>query len=100
MHLHINNDKGVVLKTICDFGQEKLNYMKTKFPDSVLYTDEQSIFEDRDIDILSIASYDNYHSKLIVKAFENGEHVMVEKLLCLRLDELIELYPLHEKMPC
>ena len=66
----------VVLKTICDFEQEKLNDVKNKFPDSEIYTDDRSIFEDNDIDIVSISSYDNYHSKQIVKAFENGKHVM------------------------
>jgi len=95
--LAYKNHEGVVLKTICDFDQEKLNDMKTKFPDSVLYTDEQSIFEDKDIDIVSIASYDNYHSKQIVKAFENGKHVMAEKPLCLRLDEMIEIKAAQKK---
>ena len=89
--LAYKNHKGVVLKTICDFNQEKLNDMKTKFPDSVLYTDDQSIFEDKNIDIVSIASYDNYHSKQIIKAFNNGKHVLAEKPLCLRLDEMVQI---------
>ena len=74
--LAYKNHNQVVLKTICDFEQEKLNDVKNKFPDSEIYTDDRSIFEDNDIDIVSISSYDNYHSKQIVKAFENGKHVM------------------------
>jgi len=91
---------GSRLKSVCDFGIEKLKDLKSKFPEASNYNNDQSILEDVNIDIISIASYDNYHSKPIVKAFKNGKHVMAEKLLCLRLDELIELYPLHEKMPC
>ena len=89
--LAYQNHKDVILKAIYDFKKEKLDDMKNKFPVTATYTDERSIFEDKDIDIVSIASYDNYHSKQIVKAFENGKHVMTEKPLCLTRDEMLKI---------
>ena len=98
--LSYQQHSGFRLKSVCDFGIEKLKDIKSKFREASNYNNDQSILEDVNIDIISIDSYDNYHLKPIVKAFENGKHVMGEKQLCLRLDELIELYSLHEKMPC
>ena len=71
--------------------------MKNKFPDSDIYTDDRSILEDKNIDIVSIASYDNYHSKQIVKAFENGKHVMAEKPLCLSWDEMVLIHDIQKQ---
>ena len=54
--------QNTVLKTVCDFDQKKLKKLKTKFPDVSMVTNDQLILEDEDIDVVSIASYDNYHS--------------------------------------
>ena len=89
--LAYQNHDEAYLKTVCDFNQEKLKELKTEFPNVSMETNDQSILEDADIDIVSIASYDNYHSKQIVKAFENGKHVVAEKPLCLNLDEMLEI---------
>jgi predicted dehydrogenase len=95
--LTYKNHNEVVLKIICDFDHEKLKKLKTKFPDVSMETNDQSILENEDIDIISIASYDNCHSKQIVKAFENGKHIMAEKPLCLNQDEMLEIQAAHKQ---
>ena len=42
-----------------------------------IYESDQEIIGD-DIDLISIASYDNYHHEQVINAIKN-KHVMVEK---------------------
>ena len=83
---------GSRLKSLCDFDRKKIKEMKTKFPEANIFHNNQSILKDDEIDIVSIASYDNYHSKQIVQAFENGKHVMAEKPLCMNREEMDRIH--------
>ena len=85
------NHKEIILKKVCDLDQKKLNNLNIKFPNLLTVTDDQLILKDADIDIVSIASYDNYHANQITQAIENGKHVMAEKPLCLSLEEMIKI---------
>jgi len=42
---------------------------------------------DESLDIISIASHDNYHAEQVVAALEHGKHVFVEKPLCMSREE-------------
>jgi predicted dehydrogenase len=48
----------------------------------------QQILRDPEVEIVSIASYDDAHYEQVVAALEAGKHVFVEKPLCRTLDEL------------
>tara|TARA_Y100001980_G_C14546678_1_gene326894 strand:+ start:810 stop:1802 length:993 start_codon:yes stop_codon:yes gene_type:complete len=76
-----------------DFDILKLNNLKTKFPNVKIYNSDLEIFDDEKIDLVSIASYDNYHAEQILNAIDKNKHVMVEKPICLskkELDQIIE----------
>lgn len=45
----------------------------------------------KDVQIVSIASYDDAHYEQVVKALEAGKHVFVEKPVCTNLEELREI---------
>ena len=85
------------LKTICDFNHNKLAELKKGFPNVLMETKSQSILDDDDIDIVSIASYDNFHLSQIIQALESGKHVMSEKPLCLNWGEMLQIYKAHQK---
>ena len=53
--------------------------------------------DDNSIDIVSIASYDNYHCDQIVRAFHNGKHVMAEKPICLNRNEMEKIIDAQER---
>ena len=97
--LAYQNHANINLKSIYDFDQQKTNELKTKFPGVSIADKDQSIFNDKDIDIISIASYDNYHSNQIIQAFENGKHVMAEKPLCLNHNEMLEIFEAQKQNP-
>jgi predicted dehydrogenase len=67
----------------CDFSEEKRKAARAKYPDISNYENSEAILKNPKIDIVSIASYDNYHYEQIVGALENDKHVFVEKPLCL-----------------
>ena len=49
------------LKTLCDFDLKILNHVSKKYKNLALTNDTKDIFNDKSIDLVSIASYDNYH---------------------------------------
>jgi len=91
------NDPRCNLVSICDIDQKKDEYLKNKFPRAKIVHDTNQILNDKQIDIVSVASYDNYHCGQIVKAIQNNKHVMAEKPICLNDNELKEIYNAQKK---
>ncbi|MBL4654259.1 MAG: Gfo/Idh/MocA family oxidoreductase [Bacteroidia bacterium] len=76
---------------ICDFSTDTLENIGQKYNGVLKTRNAEELLENTNIDIISIASYDNYHAEQIVKAFENNKHVFVEKPLCLHEAEAIKI---------
>ena len=72
---------------ICDFNKDKLSEVKQRHPNCKAELDPNEILNDPSIDIVSIASFDNFHFSQIMQALDNDKHVFVEKPLCLTRDE-------------
>jgi len=72
---------------LCDFSEDKLFACQEKYQDVKVTKDADDILQDPQIDVVSIASYDNFHYEQIIKALRNGKHVFVEKPLCLHRKE-------------
>tara|TARA_Y100001935_G_scaffold253199_1_gene258786 strand:+ start:13246 stop:14247 length:1002 start_codon:yes stop_codon:yes gene_type:complete len=88
-----------ILKSVCDFDQVKLENAKIKFPNCELFTSDNEIINDKSIDLISVASFDNFHSNQIIRSINNGKHVMAEKPLCLHPEELIKIIEAKENNP-
>ncbi|MBP9864899.1 MAG: Gfo/Idh/MocA family oxidoreductase [Candidatus Omnitrophica bacterium] len=84
---------------LCDFSDEKMAEAKRKYPHCVVEKDANAILDNPAIDVVSIASYDNFHHEQIVKAIRNGKHVFVEKPLCLFEKEAAEIRKLLREHP-
>lgn len=88
-HAQIYNlNKKVDLVALCDFNKKKLDFYKKKFPNCLFTDDANVVFRDPTIDIVSIASYDNFHFRHIIKAIKYKKNFFVEKPFCLKLTEL------------
>jgi predicted dehydrogenase len=72
---------------VCDFNVKKINKVKKKYPGINFITDSKKIFKDSEINLISIASYDNYHFAHIKKSILNNKHIFVEKPMCLNYRE-------------
>jgi predicted dehydrogenase len=84
---------------LCDFSDEKLEMAQEKYPQLKLSKDADELLNDPEIDVISIATYDNYHHDQIAKAITNGKHIFVEKPICLYEQELINIRALFIQNP-
>lgn len=74
---------GCRVVALCDFSDEKLSMARRKYPGMLITDNDREILHSPEIDVVSIASYDNYHYEQIMTALGCGKHVFVEKPLCL-----------------
>ncbi|MGE5417643.1 MAG: Gfo/Idh/MocA family protein [Acidobacteriota bacterium] len=84
---------------ICDFDLAKLQSVHQEIPEARAVVDADEILLDPEIDVVSIASFDNYHYDQIVKAIDNNKHLMVEKPLCLYEHEARHIKELLSQKP-
>ena len=85
--------------SLCDSNPEKLREVGSRHPHCSLFSDASHILKDESIDIVSIASFDNYHKEQVIQAIDNGKHVFVEKPLCLTEEELKDIVYALERNP-
>lgn len=84
---------------LCDFSEDKLNLAREKYPKFRFAEQADDILNDSQIDVVSIASYDNYHYEQIIKAINNNKHIFVEKPLCLYREQAQHIYSLLRTKP-
>lgn len=72
---------------LCDKDPIKLAEVGSRHPGRRLTVDATVILHDPEIDIVSIASYDNDHHDQVLAAIAAGKHIFVEKPLCLTDEE-------------
>ena len=85
-------DKLALVTHLCDFDEEKIRYLKDKYPDKVVIEDPNELIENQNLDVISIASFDNFHYEQIIKCIANGKHIFVEKPMCLTKKQLDDIY--------
>ena len=76
------------LVSICDFNKNKLSEIGSEFPNAKKTQDDRDILLNPDIDLVCIASYDEFHYQQVIACLDNGKHVYVEKPICLKHHEL------------
>lgn len=81
--LAFNSHPACEIAALCDFSDKRLAMIKKCCPKARFTKKADEILNDPGIDLVSIASYDNYHFDQIIRALCNGKHVFTEKPLCL-----------------
>ncbi len=67
------------LVAVCDHDSETLAQVAPKFPGARVVRRDAEILDDPTINLVCIASYDNFHFAQTLRALEQGKHVFVEK---------------------
>ncbi len=88
---------GSKVKIICEKNKKKIQMLKKKYPDKIITSNEESIFLDKQINLVSIASYDNYHYNQILKCLRFNKNIIIEKPMCLNSNQLKNIYKLIKK---
>ena len=71
--------KSLRLHVNLDFDKNVKTSVIAKYPSINFVNSENDILYDPEIDVVTIASWDNYHYNQIIKALENWKHIFVEK---------------------
>ncbi len=77
--------------SICDFDEAKLAEVGGRYPDIRRVGDAEEILSNSNIDVVSIASYDDMHHEQIIRALDAGKHVFAEKPLCQTIEHAREI---------
>jgi predicted dehydrogenase len=83
--------RNAVLYAICDVADDLLARMATVHEPRVTYREFDQMLADPQVDAVLIATADQYHVPLCLKAIEAGKHVLVEKPLGVTVEKCEEL---------
>jgi len=85
------------LKYISSSGGLTSTILAKKFSIANSTTDNSSIMNDKDVDLVIVTTRHNSHASLVIQALDHGKHVFVEKPLALNLTELDQIIYAIEK---
>ncbi len=88
------------VKSICDIDAEKLGSVGSKYNIENRFSDYRKITEDKEIDVVSICTYDDVHAEQVISALEHKKHVMVEKPLAVTAGQADDLAKAYIKSGC
>jgi len=95
----INKYKKSKVSILYEKDKSKIPLLKKKYPNIKVVSSEREIFQDKKINLVSIASYDNYHFSQIVKCIKYNKNIIIEKPMCLTLSQLKKIKFLIKKKP-
>ena len=75
------------VRRVCDLSEEKLAEAQKNFFGIPVTKHSRDVISDPDIDLISVASYDDAHFNQTLEALAEQKHVFVEKPLCQSLDQ-------------
>ncbi len=93
----IEDYKKSTVKIICEKNKKKIKDLKRKYPNKIITNNENIIFSDNQINLISIASFDNFHFKQVIRGLNANKNLIIEKPMCLNETQLKKIYILLNK---
>lgn len=90
---------GCSVVAVCDKDPERLTTVAQRRRIPVTEEDPARILARDDVDVVSIATYDDSHADLVVEAIMREKHIFVEKPLCLTDTDLSRIVAVHRQHP-
>ena len=88
--------KGITLRGLATTSGSTAEHLGQKFGFAYCCSDYNKLLEDADIEAVFILTRHNLHQTMVCKALQAGKNVFVEKPLCLRQDELRQIYTAYQ----
>lgn len=79
---------GCLVTRLCDLSEEKRSWARREYPGVNVVSRAEEVLDSPDVDLVSIASYDDAHFGQVMGALSAGKHLFVEKPLCRTAEEL------------
>jgi predicted dehydrogenase len=76
---------------VAEISSERRGYVQRLYPAVHLTTNAEEIFQNKDVDAVVIATPAGTHYDLALRALESGKHILVEKPLAKRSDEIDQI---------
>lgn len=94
--------KDAEIVMICDIDEENLRFAGERYsiPEEKRTTDYMDIVNNKDIDVVTVAVPDQLHVKISCDLLRSGKHVLCEKPLALKREELEEIIKVSEESGC
>ncbi len=89
--------KPAKLAGVCEVDSTRLARAVEEFKPEKRYSDPRAVFDDKDVDAVTIATPNHWHCLGSIWAMEAGKHVYVEKPLCLTFWEGRQLFNASRK---
>ncbi|WP_188454944.1 Gfo/Idh/MocA family protein [Virgibacillus oceani] len=90
-----NTDVEIV--ALCDSNENRLKEKGDLYGVSQLYTNYQDLLLNKDIEAVSICTWNNSHAEIAIAALEAEKHVLVEKPLSMNVEEALAIETAAEK---
>lgn len=84
----INRDGRGKVKWICTRTEKTLREKKEKWGISHMTTEYRDILNDTDVNAVIICTPPDTHAQILIDACKSGKHVLVEKPLCIRREDV------------
>lgn len=81
----------VDIYAVCDLNQERANRAAKRYGARRVFTDYNELLATKEIDAVSICTWNNTHAEISIAAVRAGKHVLVEKPLCKTVEEAIQV---------
>ncbi len=88
---------GLALRAACDSNPERLRQAQRDFPHLKSYPSADLLAEDRDVEVVIVATPPNTHAGLALEMMAAGKHVVCEKPLALNLKETTAMAAMAER---
>ncbi|WP_413375022.1 Gfo/Idh/MocA family protein [Alkalihalobacillus sp. 1P02AB] len=93
---YLENER-VELVALCDINEKRLAEKGMLYHVSRLYSDYRELLQSKELDAVSICTWNNSHAEIAIAALEAGKHVLVEKPLSMTVDEAFAIQQAAEK---
>ncbi|MFT4416631.1 Gfo/Idh/MocA family protein [Fredinandcohnia humi] len=92
MHLqsYVKNPD-VILHGVYDYSKERAQEKAMKYGASRVYNSLEEVFQDPEVDAVSICTWNNSHAEISIGALRGGKHVLVEKPLSMNVEEALRV---------
>jgi predicted dehydrogenase len=95
----ILDDERCRLEVVCDQNSDRLRQVADSFLDTRTTTSPLEVINDPAVSLVCIATFDDSHASLVVKALDHGKDVFVEKPLCISTEELKDIQGAIQRNP-
>ena len=85
------------VKAISDYDKKKFEKIKKENRNIKYFHNSKDLINNKDIDLVSIASYDDDHYNQVLECIKNKKNIFVEKPICLKQSQLQRIKKLIKK---